>query len=636
MASCCEMDEGDRRPARTDRRFLKIVPPAAGATPRLASSIQPGFLASSHGLAQHRAVHAARSTAMAANAWDGDPWEVGSDDEEFVSRASGSGVGRASTSRSTLSAINTAPKASPGATPSAASERSPNSATATSRLGALWGSGAAAPAGATTAPRAHAPPARPHPISFGSYKEKRTASQTRHGSETLDQLKRTDSGTSISTKASDGANRRTSWLIVDPDTLTSVPPLDRGASNGRSVSPNERASPAQGSSSTSGKGKAALRGSPSPISPVREPPDLQGAIEGDIDKLLEDPSAALERLSIQWASGEGDKGPLSPISTGLPSIAAGFSNAPPPEALQGDAFPPATPVRENAGPHLLKARVASPAPTVSRSGTPSLESQDRLTVSDANASLGRKQSQRSTRRRTQFLACLSVESVDLTQLRTLAWKGVPSELRPLVWQLLLGYLPTAQAARKAALARKRAEYSAGVQMAFAKGTSGLDQAIWHQISIDVPRTNPGRPLWQREATQRVRKERFLSRTRGQSLLMFRVSPHTHSRLSGYCTSGRYDIPPVAMCKASTTWPHPSSRSSSAPTSTSSESRRSHSTRVCCQRRCGPPWKQTLSGACPRCSTAYRTTTSLHSQESSVKSVGSASSSRASTRRSMRI
>lgn len=31
----------------------------------------------------------------------------------------------------------------------------------------------------------------------------------------------------------------------------------------------------------------------------------------------------------------------------------------------------------------------------------------------------------------------------------------------------------------------------------------MDGPIWHQISIDVPRTNAGIRLWQAEATQRV-------------------------------------------------------------------------------------------------------------------------------------
>lgn len=87
----------------------------------------------------------------------------------------------------------------------------------------------------------------------------------------------------------------------------------------------------------------------------------------------------------------------------------------------------------------------------------------------------------------------------------------------MVWQVLLGYLPTNSERRVATLERKRKEYLAGVQQAFEKGTAasdastgsghgtrrrGLDEAVWHQISIDVPRTNPHLPLYAYEATQR--------------------------------------------------------------------------------------------------------------------------------------
>lgn len=68
---------------------------------------------------------------------------------------------------------------------------------------------------------------------------------------------------------------------------------------------------------------------------------------------------------------------------------------------------------------------------------------------------------------------------------------------------LQGFLPPAKSVRASTLARKRAEYQAGVRLAFQRGNESLDQAIWHQIHIDVPRTNPGIALWQREATQRA-------------------------------------------------------------------------------------------------------------------------------------
>ncbi|ORY93272.1 rab-GTPase-TBC domain-domain-containing protein [Syncephalastrum racemosum] len=67
--------------------------------------------------------------------------------------------------------------------------------------------------------------------------------------------------------------------------------------------------------------------------------------------------------------------------------------------------------------------------------------------------------------------------------------------------LVQGYLPCNSARREATLARKRKEYTDSVAITYARGTAGLDQTLWHQIHIDIPRTNPGVPLYQYEATQ---------------------------------------------------------------------------------------------------------------------------------------
>jgi hypothetical protein len=63
-------------------------------------------------------------------------------------------------------------------------------------------------------------------------------------------------------------------------------------------------------------------------------------------------------------------------------------------------------------------------------------------------------------------------------------------------------MPLSSNSRDATLARKRAEYHSMVETTFARGRDGLDQLIWHQIEIDVPRTRPGVRLWMLEATQR--------------------------------------------------------------------------------------------------------------------------------------
>lgn len=127
----------------------------------------------------------------------------------------------------------------------------------------------------------------------------------------------------------------------------------------------------------------------------------------------------------------------------------------------------------------------------------------------------------------KFKRILQASSISLTELRDSAWSGLPEEVRAMSWQILLGYLPTSSERRVATLERKRKEYLDGVRQAFEKGTAasdapvvvgvggpasspvsqrgkgrGLDEAIWHQISIDVPRTNPHLELYGYEATQR--------------------------------------------------------------------------------------------------------------------------------------
>ncbi|KAI9759827.1 MAG: GTPase-activating protein [Candelina submexicana] len=127
----------------------------------------------------------------------------------------------------------------------------------------------------------------------------------------------------------------------------------------------------------------------------------------------------------------------------------------------------------------------------------------------------------------KFKRILQASSISLSDLRDSAWSGIPEDVRAMTWQLLLGYLPTSSERRVTTLERKRKEYLDGVKQAFERGASGiqgqvvieatapksvpaastgrgrgLDETIWHQISIDVPRTNPHLPLYGYEATQK--------------------------------------------------------------------------------------------------------------------------------------
>ncbi|SAM07495.1 hypothetical protein [Absidia glauca] len=77
----------------------------------------------------------------------------------------------------------------------------------------------------------------------------------------------------------------------------------------------------------------------------------------------------------------------------------------------------------------------------------------------------------------------------------------PPSFRLITWQLLLGYLPCNSDRRVETLARKRKEYLDSVKATYARGTDGLDQTLWHQIHIDILRTNPGVVLYQSSLTQ---------------------------------------------------------------------------------------------------------------------------------------
>ncbi|WFD44311.1 GTPase-activating protein [Malassezia psittaci] len=134
---------------------------------------------------------------------------------------------------------------------------------------------------------------------------------------------------------------------------------------------------------------------------------------------------------------------------------------------------------------------------------PAMMSRASSALSDPQKHLPRKISTRTLRRYQQFAECLDSDEVNLTDLRALAWKGIPDSLRPIVWPLLLGYLPATASQRVTILERKRSEYAKGVERAMAQGTQNLDRAVWHQIRIDVPRTNPGIQLWQQDTTQRA-------------------------------------------------------------------------------------------------------------------------------------
>lgn len=96
---------------------------------------------------------------------------------------------------------------------------------------------------------------------------------------------------------------------------------------------------------------------------------------------------------------------------------------------------------------------------------------------------------------------LNNSSVDLADIQCLSWPGVPVELRPSVWRLLTGYVPTCKQRRQEVLLRKRQEYWDLVNQYFEIESNGSHQKTYRQIKIDIPRMAPVLNMFQQRTVQ---------------------------------------------------------------------------------------------------------------------------------------
>ncbi|EDO19543.1 hypothetical protein Kpol_1018p75 [Vanderwaltozyma polyspora DSM 70294] len=90
--------------------------------------------------------------------------------------------------------------------------------------------------------------------------------------------------------------------------------------------------------------------------------------------------------------------------------------------------------------------------------------------------------------------------INQQELRQISWNGIPSIHRPKVWKLLIGYLPANTKRQESLARRKRQEYKDGIKHIFTE-EHARDVPTWHQIEIDIPRTNPHIPLYQFKSVQ---------------------------------------------------------------------------------------------------------------------------------------
>ncbi|XP_028968980.1 TBC1 domain family member 22B [Galendromus occidentalis] len=104
----------------------------------------------------------------------------------------------------------------------------------------------------------------------------------------------------------------------------------------------------------------------------------------------------------------------------------------------------------------------------------------------------------------KFREILQSETPDLEKLRTLSWKGIPTQVRPLVWKILSGYLPVSADRRRPVLDRKREEYFSYVRQYYDnRSEDQMHQETYRQIHIDIPRMSPLVPLFQQPAVQLI-------------------------------------------------------------------------------------------------------------------------------------
>ncbi|KAK9725148.1 hypothetical protein RND81_05G125200 [Saponaria officinalis] len=108
-------------------------------------------------------------------------------------------------------------------------------------------------------------------------------------------------------------------------------------------------------------------------------------------------------------------------------------------------------------------------------------------------------------RMMKFRKELSAPTVTLEKLRQLAWSGVPSDMRPNVWRLLLGYAPPNSDRREGVLRRKRLEYHDSVEQYYdIPDSERSDDEInmLRQIAVDCPRTVPDVNFFQQPPVQK--------------------------------------------------------------------------------------------------------------------------------------
>lgn len=136
---------------------------------------------------------------------------------------------------------------------------------------------------------------------------------------------------------------------------------------------------------------------------------------------------------------------------------------------------------------------------------PSIDAEDMKTKLEIN-----KLNQMNTKFEKFKKIITQTSNINIQELRKLSWNGIPSNLRAITWQILLGYLPTNKSRQLSTLRIKRQEYLDGIKliessinfdendnksMSSSSVNITKEKQLYHQIKIDVKRTNPSIKLY---------------------------------------------------------------------------------------------------------------------------------------------
>lgn len=100
-------------------------------------------------------------------------------------------------------------------------------------------------------------------------------------------------------------------------------------------------------------------------------------------------------------------------------------------------------------------------------------------------------------------ALMESATVELEELRRLAWSGISPRSRAKAWKILCGYLPGNSSRQQEVMQRKKEEYFHCVEQYFLTKDEDVHQDTYRQIHIDIPRMSPVVGLFQQRCVQEI-------------------------------------------------------------------------------------------------------------------------------------